>query len=47
MNHNEQKNNIESDVDKSNKNEEDLLGYSSKYKTNIYKENIWKRMNLF
>ena len=38
MNHNEEKNNIESDLDESSKNEEDLLGYSSKYKTNIYKE---------
>ena len=34
----ENSNNIESNLDESNKNEEDLLSYSSKYKTNIYNE---------
>ena len=34
----EEDNNIIQDLDESNKNEEDLLAFSSKYKTNIYKE---------
>ena len=34
----EDEKNIVSNIDESNKNEEDLLGFSSKYKTNIYKE---------
>lgn len=29
---------LNSDIDESNKNEEDLLAFSSKYKTNVYKE---------
>ena len=52
----EKEKNISSDLDESNKNEEDLLGFSSKYKTNIYKEednkeneiekrNAWKRLS--
>ena len=38
----EKEKNIGSDLDESNKNEEDLLAYSSKYKTNIYKEEDFK-----
>lgn len=40
--------NISSDLEESNKNEEDLLAFSSKYKTNIYKEEDNKKseMNL-
>ena len=38
MRQNKEKNIIVVDNDESNKNEEDLLAYSSKYKTNIYKE---------
>ena len=34
----ENEKNINSDLEESNKNEEDLLAFSSKYKTNIYKE---------
>ena len=34
----EKQQNIFQDLDESNKNEEDLLAFSSKYKTNIYKE---------
>ena len=34
----ENHNNIETNLDESNKNDEDLLSYSSKYKTNIYNE---------
>ena len=45
MSRNEEKNNNnnkEFDLDESNKTEEDLLGYSSKYKTNVYKEEDMK-----
>ena len=47
MNQNKEKyNNQELDLDKSNKNEEDLLSFSSKYKTNINKEEDYKEKEI-